>query len=249
MFSIRFPKSFLRNLGWQYAANGGAAILGALHQLVVAASLGATDYGLFALGFAFASLVFGFFDLRLQEVCIRYFSEFFDARQPRHLEAMLRLTLCVDVLTRLAGFFVLLLLAHFASRTLLKVEDGEGVLWVCAVWLLGARLGNAPSVGILRVLDRFDIHAKVIVLDWSMRLAAVVVVIALGKASVMSLLVVTGVSAVLANIALVSVAARLLKIRGVPVLGRTGRPESAAARAAFFYGLQLLHFTCGFGCS
>lgn len=216
---FRFPASFLRNLGWQYVANAGAAVLGALHQLAVASSIGATDYGLFALGFAFSSLVFGCFDPRLQEVCIRYFSEFMDSRKPESLEAMLRLALWVDVVTRALGFVVLLLLAHFASRTLLKVEDGETVLLAYALWLFGARLGNAPAVGIVRVLDRFDVHAKVVVFDWSMRLAAVLVVIALGKASLMLLILVSGAAAVIANITLVVFSMRLLKSRNVPVLG------------------------------
>lgn len=189
-----------RNLSWQTIANLGAAVLGALYLIWLGRALGAEKFGLYALATGVATFVFLITDFRLQEAMVRFMALF--GAEPDKRSACTRLLFGVDVGARVVGCLALLALSGILAAWLARSADAAEIIAVAALAGFAGKIGNAPAIGVLRSVQRFDWHAGVLLATWAAKLVFTVILIELQGPDLVAILLVSLVCDLLGNLLL-----------------------------------------------
>jgi O-antigen/teichoic acid export membrane protein len=176
----------VRRLRALWTAEFASLFATAISGLLVARSLGPSEYGRFAVLTTYAALIFGFFDPRSSELVTKYFGGWRAVGRSSAALAMLRLVLILD-----AGAIVLAAVLVVGGRAVVHALAPATM----AELLLAAACAGivAPIVtgrGVLAALDRYPLVAWIQTPSSVIRSAAVVAVVWRGG-GVLALLAVT----------------------------------------------------------
>jgi O-antigen/teichoic acid export membrane protein len=175
--ALRRP--FVRHVGVLTVANGVGAVLSVVQGILVARWLGPELYGVAALVMSVPSLVYTFFDARSAEASVKFLSEF-DARGERERAlAMCKVGYTVDFTIAGVAFLVILLLAPWAAKGIVKrPEMGWLIILYGCAFLPRALTGT--SYAVLATSGRFPTIALIDTLTNILRVGLVLVLVGLG---------------------------------------------------------------------
>jgi O-antigen/teichoic acid export membrane protein len=175
--ALRRP--FVRHVGVLTVANGVGAVLSVVQGILVARWLGPELYGVAALVMSVPSLVYTFFDARSAEASVKFLSEF-DARGERERAlAMCKVGYTVDFTIAGVAFLVILLLAPWAAKGIVKrPEMGWLIILYGSAFLPRGLTGT--SYAVLATSGRFPTIALIDTLTNILRVGLVLVLVGLG---------------------------------------------------------------------
>jgi stage V sporulation protein B len=206
------PVGLLANLRWQYVANIAVAVLGGMYLLVLGRFLGPADFGLYSVCTAYAALVFGVVELRLQEATIRFVD--IEGRQNdsvtmRIVETLFTVDIVLKILVTAVSVIGILIVAQRLSLD----PDAQKIMLLCIGNLLVAKTGNPVATGLLRSANLFNVHAIVLLTEWFARLTVTVVVIWAGDLRLTSILQVSIIVGLVSNLTLIGLACHAVGFR------------------------------------
>jgi O-antigen/teichoic acid export membrane protein len=164
------PASLARGLAWQYLGNVGSALLNGGFILLIGRRLGVTDFGLYAVCVAAATVVFGVSEMRLQEVAIRFLADYRARQDDVGAASFLKAAYLLDAVLRICAFLLVVIAGSWISTHIAKSPGAIEYIALAAAGLLLGRIGGTPALGVLRVGRRFDLHAKALLTDGAARL-------------------------------------------------------------------------------
>jgi O-antigen/teichoic acid export membrane protein len=223
----------LRSSAWLLLPKSVAAILSLIYLAMITRTLGAAQFGEFALMFSFIQMICALASLQTWQIMIRYGTRLVQ-RQDR--AAMARLTwLCIGL--DLAALLIACSLAAFALWMLAAAmgwgkSDCLAILFLTAMFIVSAR--STPT-GLLRVNDHFREAAIPDTLVPVVRFVGTICVIAVAP-SILNFLIVWIASEFVAAILMWVVALRIVRLP----LNRNSLIELYRARGEFD---ELLPFT------
>jgi len=159
----------VRDMAWQYVANFGVAIFGALFILAAGRLLGPTDFGVYAIAAAVPTVVNALLDYRIQEVSIVVLSE--RAAAATKARRNIRSMFLFDALTRVVAFVISVPIGVMVLKSM--SFDVPAVVPLCAALaVFCAKAGNGVAVGLMRLSGNIHNYAILQSLDWGIRLLA-----------------------------------------------------------------------------
>jgi len=190
-----------RNFGRLLRGRGVAAVLELLTVAILARSLSPAEFGQIVLIQTYVLIVRGLFNFRLFEAVIRFGVPAVETRDDVSLRRLLRLTLFIDLAASALATVVALLAAPLVAVFL----DWDSSL-VLAAMLYSSVLvtaGIGTPKGILRLFDRFDVLGIQLMVSPVLRLAGVILALALG-ANLLWLLAILAVGTLAGNFYLIA---------------------------------------------
>jgi len=154
------------------------SVLGLVQAIIVARSLGVSNYGLLALVTAYVATIKQLVDFRVWETVIKYLSEFWVNGDKARAMATVKLAYWIDSLTGILAFGIIVLGAPSAARLLHQPMLSE-LAWILALSSVFATI-NGTSNAILRVFNRFKWIAIQQIVQGMVSLGLVLLVVALG---------------------------------------------------------------------
>ena len=192
-----FKAKLIRSLRWQYLANLGVGVLGAVYVIVLARIVGAYSFGIYAILTGLGTLLFNVFDLRLQEQVIYFHAQVGKGEtNSRHTIAAM---FAVDVVARPMGLIVTFVAGIITVLTL-DIAVGALTVFLAALSVFVAKAGSTPAMGLLRVRERLNIFVVAQLVDWVLRLLSLAVIVATGRLSLANVLGAQCLCAVVANL-------------------------------------------------
>jgi O-antigen/teichoic acid export membrane protein len=151
--------SILRNLAWILGGKGFGAVCSLIYLAVLSRSLGIKDFGHFSLIFATAQTLVAMTGFQTWQTIVRFGAASALRKDWVHLGRLTGLCAAIDVAGALVGCVLAWLVFHIFAETLdLNPDFVEMGFWFnCA--LVWARL--TTPMGVVRVLDRFDLGSYV----------------------------------------------------------------------------------------
>ena len=241
------PGGFLSNVGWQYGGTLASSAIGLVYMVLVADALGRAEFGLLALGLAFANIVSLLVNVKLRDVVIRYIAKFWaEEDKPRTL-AMTKLTLLLDAAGGAAALALILALSPLAKAFLIRDERAYAIVALAGCAYVFQNVADDTAIGLLRVFSKFRTIAFIEVVASLVKLAGALVVLWLLGWGVLGVLLVLLASHALMNLAMLTTALWYLHNR-VPL--RTHAPFSLLgpyrAEIARFFGYNYLRSLSSF---
>ena len=80
------------------------------------------------------------------------------------------------------------------------------VLLACAVVHFFAKAGNSSAIGLIRVMDRFDAAAKLVAMEWFLKLVTLAILSQIVQPTVVQVVVLAGVIGLLSNVIVIALA-------------------------------------------
>jgi O-antigen/teichoic acid export membrane protein len=139
---------------WQ----GAISIADLVQLALITHLLGLSEFGRLALAMSFVVLVGQFFDVRVGSALTTFGMRRLVAGDADGLAAVSRLSYQIDVVTGIAGFGVVAIVAPFVGPHLVG-GNGTWLILLYAVTLL-VSTADESSITILRMLDRFQLIAR-----------------------------------------------------------------------------------------
>lgn len=193
--SSPFFARVLKNSGWVFGSQT-VAYLGAFCQgIILARFLGPSDYGRLALVLTIVLAINQLFDSRSWEATIKYVAVYRAEGRVDKAAAVSKLALIVDSVTCVIAFAVLFSLATLASHYFLKNEADANLVRLTSVIILFG-IPNSVTISVLRLSDAYSWITYEKASNVAIRLAGVVIVVALGMKLADVLLVYVGAAAV-----------------------------------------------------
>ncbi|WP_243457325.1 lipopolysaccharide biosynthesis protein [Parasphingorhabdus cellanae] len=195
MLASAKKSDFARNLSWQYVANIGVGVLGALYLLLVAANLGAAEFGLYSIVISLPTIIFLILDARMQEAYI-----YFHAQQHKKtMHPLLGPLLSIELALRLLSLLLGLFFVAFAGRLLL---DPQGLIPAAAgcVFIFLAKTTNGLTTGMLRVAGKLDLVAKTQLMDWTLRIGTIGILWSIDQITILNLIIGQALSGLVFNL-------------------------------------------------
>jgi O-antigen/teichoic acid export membrane protein/predicted O-methyltransferase YrrM len=165
-----FKDSFYSGI-WQ----GATAVADLVQIVLITHQLGLSEYGKLAIAIAFVVIVGQFFDLRVGVATTVAAARHID-EDPRRAAGVFQMSYLVDSSTGLLGFAVVAFLAPFVGPSLVG-SGGTTLILLFALTLLVSTIDES-SFTILRLLDRFRLIAVYTTALEALRIALVVVALA-----------------------------------------------------------------------
>jgi O-antigen/teichoic acid export membrane protein len=151
---------FLRAVTGLWTAEGIALGLGLVQAIVLARSLGPTEFGTFALVIAVPTVAFALVDARSEDAMVKYLGEFQAGEQTRRSAAVVSLAYRVDAIVGITGVALLAVAAPWVKHHVVKVPVATDLLAVSA-FAAAAAITSATSRGVLASHGRFAAIALV----------------------------------------------------------------------------------------
>jgi len=172
-------RPFVRHVGALTLANGVVAVLSFLQGILVARWLGPELYGVAALVMSVPSLVYTFFDARSAEASVKYLSEFHARGERERAAAMCRLGYFIDFGIALVSFSAVLLIAPWASRTIVRRPELSWLMMLYAAAFLPRSL-RGTSYAVMAVQGFFPTIALIDTVTTAIQVGLVVGFVLLG---------------------------------------------------------------------
>ncbi len=156
----RLPKGVraaARNLGWLLASRGVLALLSLVYLGVATRTLGAADFGRFALITGASQAIALLVGFQTWQIVVRYGVDHVNSNDDDGLAALLRACLGLDTLSALAGIaLAVLILAVWGEDFGITPDLMRATLLFAIVQLVTIR---STPLGVLRLRDRFSLSA------------------------------------------------------------------------------------------
>lgn len=160
----------IKDVLWQYAANFGVAIFGALFILLLGRFLGARDFGIYAIAAATPAVVNAIFDYRIQEVTIVLLNKkSSDARRSMDVQILF----AMDLISRTFSFAISVA-AGYSILLLYGFNTGIAVPIVASLAVFFAKAGNSTAMGVFRQAGSIKTYAILQSMDWASRVLILV---------------------------------------------------------------------------
>lgn len=222
----------VKNFGQLLRGRGVAAVLELLTVAILARELSPANFGQIVLIQTYVLIVRGLFNFKLFEAVIRFGVPAVEANDDNSLRTLLRLTLFIDLAASALATVVAILAAPWVAGFL---DWDQSLIFAAMLYssvLVTAGIGTPK--GILRLFDRFDVLGTQLMVSPVLRLAGVIVALALG-ANFMWLVVVLATGTLAGNFYLI---ARGWQVFGHRVGGRILRGPSLKTWQDDFPGLR-----------
>lgn len=206
-------RHFIRQLQWQTFANVATAVTGAIYVLFIGRELGATTFGVYALAVGVSTFSLSVIDLRIQEAVVRYCAVYCESIEKR--SAFIKLSVLLDVATRSVSLVTIVTLSTFLASLLAKDEALAPAFIAAGCAGFAAKAANAPAVGLLRILEKVDWLAKILLLSWCTKLASAYLVILLVGPDLLLIIVAAGVGDFIFNLVTIWWAHKLARSRTI----------------------------------
>jgi|GEM_PF-3189381 O-antigen/teichoic acid export membrane protein len=181
-------KKILRNAGLLFSSQIVVGIATLIQGVIVARSLGASDYGVMGVAIAYALMVYRIFDCRVWEAITKFIPQFTGRDEHEAADAVLRFCLWIELATGLIAAAIVWFSADWAERTIF--HGAASASWIrLASFLVVLRIPFEIAKALLRLADRFGQLAKQIAFISVVQLL-LVAAICLSGATIQRLLVV-----------------------------------------------------------
>ena len=167
-----------KNFGRLLRGRGVAAVLELLTVAILARELSPANFGQIVLIQTYVLIVRGLFNFKLFEAVIRFGVPAVEAKDDDALRRLLRLTLFIDLAASALATVVAILAAPLVARFL---DWDQSLVFAAMLYssvLVTAGIGTPK--GILRLFDRFDVLGIQLMVSPVLRLAGVIVALAMG---------------------------------------------------------------------
>jgi len=163
--------AILRNAGYVLSGNLGGAALNLLQGVVVARSLGVSNYGLLAATLAVVTTINVLLSSKVAEFTVKFLTEAVEERNPARSAAVLWLSYGVEAASSIVAFVIVTAAAPLLAGWFLGTPANANLLQLYAYALL-ASFCLETSTGVLRTMKRFDLLSRLIFLQSALLLAA-----------------------------------------------------------------------------
>lgn len=176
----RLLRSVIRNSSYLFSSNTIMAALGMLQSILVARLVGMDGLGLVTTITVFVSNVHRFVSFRMNEVVVRNLGEALEKDDRATASAVIRWAAGVESITSLGAWLITLFLSPWAAAYLAKDETKASLILLYSFVLLG-NLVYETSAGILQTLRRFDLLAKINVVQSLITVLTILVAFFIGQ--------------------------------------------------------------------
>lgn len=163
----------LGNLSLLVRGRGVAAVMTLSATAILARSLGPVEFGFVVLIQTYVLLIRGLFTFKQFEAIIKYGVPAHDAKEVNVIRRLIHISRKIDHYMSVTATMVALILVPIAGPLMGMEQDHVILLGFYSLILLST--GNRTDVGILRLLDRFDILGRQMALGSVVRLFGVLV--------------------------------------------------------------------------
>ncbi len=174
------PAGFFRNVAWQYGASLWAGVATFVYGVVVAKALGPGDYGLIAMGTAFAQIFSQFLELRLQDAVIKYVSHFWEKGERNKAVAAIKLALVVNCCSTSLSAVLVFIALPLAQPDLRNDYRCMPIIWMATLTVLSTNFALATCQSILRVLGQYRAQAFILISSNALKLVATILLLKSG---------------------------------------------------------------------
>jgi len=152
-------RKILRNAGLLFSSQIVAGIAALVQGVIIARSLGASDYGVMGVAMAYALMVYRLFDCRVWEAITIFIPQFRQRDEHESAEAILRFCIWIELATGFFAAAAVWLSADWAGRTIFNGSAPASVIRLAGV-LVVLRIPFEITKALLRLADRFELLAK-----------------------------------------------------------------------------------------
>lgn len=171
-------KRAIRNAGWLLAGKGTGGVFSLIYLALTARSLGAEEFGIFALILSYGQAVTNLAQFQSWQTVVRYGAQHEAAQSPDKLKRIIVFATLLDFGAAAAGTLLAIGGVYLIGGEFGWTQDNKDLAALfCLSLLFGVR--GAPT-GILRLFDRFDIAAYAETVLPTMRLIGALVAWASG---------------------------------------------------------------------
>lgn len=174
-FGVAFMQRIIRNSGYLLTATVISAGLGMTQKGFQLRVLDASGLGLLAAISAFTNVVNRFTSFRIDEVVVRYVSEYMESNQNEKAAAAFKFACILEVAGSAIAFLLIILLAPLGEILFSDQKGVENIFILYGTLSLGNLVFDS-SDGLLRVFNRFDTKAKIEISQSVIRVLLTVVV-------------------------------------------------------------------------
>ncbi|MEM8775613.1 MAG: oligosaccharide flippase family protein [Pseudomonadota bacterium] len=147
----------LKNAVWLLAGKGVGGVFSLVYMGLVARSLGAEQFGIFALILAYVQAIAALAKFESWQTVIRYGAAHLEENRPQSLRRILNFSMFLDAGSALVGAIIGIIGVYIIGPLLGWSETEETIAaYSCVLLLFNIR---GTPLGILRLFDRFDIAA------------------------------------------------------------------------------------------
>jgi len=164
----------VRNSGYLFSANSGAAVLSMGQSALSARLLGVAGFGLLGVITQFASVVNGLTSFRMSQLVVSYVSQFEAKGDDRRAAAVFKAAGLAEMSSSLLAYALVLALAPLGAQ-LLAHDPGTARLFAIYGLMVLANLMAESATGLLQVLNRFRLLAAITVGQSALTLALIAV--------------------------------------------------------------------------
>lgn len=200
------PRQFFLSLRWQFFSNTAQGLFGGLYLIYLGRVLGVTQFGIFSLATSLVAIAFLFVELRLHEVVIRFICPWDNTFQPEIAGIRFADLLCLDVVLRALSLSGIVVLLPLIGKFIFAIAPPSDVLLACAVMHFLAKAGNSSAIGLIRVMDRFDAAAKLVAMEWFLKLVSLAILCQFIQPTVVQAVVLAGIIGLLSNVIVMALA-------------------------------------------
>jgi O-antigen/teichoic acid export membrane protein len=210
----------MRNASKLLGANVFASVLGLLASAAVARSLGASQFGVFALVLAYATVLDMLVNFQSWQALIKYGAEDLKAGDAPAFSSLVKFGMLLDAACACGGTVLAVLLVPWVAPRL-GVDSSQTQAFLLYSVVILSRMVSTPTA-VLRLFDRFDILALQNLVLGLTRVCSVGIAMTL-RPSLSTFLFAWGAAEVLGNLLLVVRGWRELRRRGYAVMGASAR--------------------------
>lgn len=151
-------RTVLRNTGYLFSAGTISAALTPIQGILAVLLLGAEGYGILGMVTSFASNINRLLSFRMGELVIKYVGLYLSEGRKDKAAAVLKLAGITEALTSVIAYLLLVFLAPYAARWIIKDESTTGLIIFFGAALL-ANLMTETATAILQIGNHYRVQA------------------------------------------------------------------------------------------
>jgi O-antigen/teichoic acid export membrane protein len=150
----------VKNSGYLFSSSTLAIPLGAVQSIFSARLLGAANFGLLGIVTSFVTNLNRLFSFRMGEPVVRYLGESVALQKKERAAAVVKAAAMTEILTSLAAYLVLFLIAPLAARYIAKDPLAVSLIYLYGLLLI-ANLIPETSAAVLQVGNHYRSQAAI----------------------------------------------------------------------------------------
>ncbi len=144
----------IKNTGYMVTSNTASTGLTFVQGILAAIILGPIEYGLLGMVVSFASNVNRLLSFRMGELVVKFGGEYLEKQEFIKAAAVIKFAGLAEIITSLVAYLLLIVLAPWAAKVILKDPSISGWIIIYGTALL-ANFMTETSTAILQIGDRF----------------------------------------------------------------------------------------------